>query len=59
LNLPFEGAQYQASFMLADVDTNEVLSGDEMHLCPSEFGPLAIFPMSATRRRLVATIKTM
>lgn len=57
LNLSFEGAQYDASFMLADVETNEVLPGDELHLCPSEFGPLAIFPMSATRRRLVATVE--
>jgi 2-polyprenyl-6-methoxyphenol hydroxylase-like FAD-dependent oxidoreductase len=56
LNLPFEGAQYEASFMLADVETNETLPADEMQLCPSEFGPLAIFPMSATRRRIVATI---
>ncbi len=43
--------------MLADVDTNEALPGDEMHLCPSEFGPLAIFPMSAARRRIVATVE--
>jgi 2-polyprenyl-6-methoxyphenol hydroxylase-like FAD-dependent oxidoreductase len=57
LNLSFEGAQYDASFMLADVDTNEALPGDELHLCPSEFGPLAIFPMSASRRRLVATVE--
>jgi hypothetical protein len=28
-----------------------------MQLCPSEFGPLAIFPMSTTRRRIVATIE--
>lgn len=56
LELPFEGAQYDASFMLADVDTNEVLPGNELHLCPSQIGPLAIFPMSATRRRLVATV---
>jgi 2-polyprenyl-6-methoxyphenol hydroxylase-like FAD-dependent oxidoreductase len=56
LNLPFEGAPYDASFMLADVDTNDTLPGDEMHLCPSRFGPLAIFPMSATRRRIVATV---
>jgi len=56
LNLPFEGAQYDALFMLADVETNEALPGDELQLCPSEFGPLAIFPMSATRRRIVATI---
>jgi 2-polyprenyl-6-methoxyphenol hydroxylase-like FAD-dependent oxidoreductase len=57
LNLPFEGAQYEASFMLADIETNETLPADEMQLCPSEFGPLAIFPMSATRRRVVATIE--
>lgn len=57
LNLPFEGAQYDASFMLADVDTNEALPGDEMHLCPSELGPLAIFPMSSVRRRIVATVE--
>lgn len=56
LNLPFEGAQYDASFMLADVETNEALPADEMQLCPSVFGPLAIFPMSATRRRIVAII---
>jgi 2-polyprenyl-6-methoxyphenol hydroxylase-like FAD-dependent oxidoreductase len=57
LNLPFEGAQYEASFMLADVETNDTLPADEMQLCPSEFGPLAIFPMSAIRRRIVATIE--
>jgi 2-polyprenyl-6-methoxyphenol hydroxylase-like FAD-dependent oxidoreductase len=56
LNLPFEGAQYHATFMLADVETNEALPGDEMHLCPHEDGPLAIFPMSSTRRRVVATV---
>lgn len=56
LDLSFDGSQYTASFMLADVETNEVLPGDELHLCPSEFGPLAIFPMSATRRRIVATV---
>jgi 2-polyprenyl-6-methoxyphenol hydroxylase-like FAD-dependent oxidoreductase len=57
LNLSFAGAQYDALFMLADVETNEALPADEMQLCPSEFGPLAIFPMSSTRRRIVATIE--
>lgn len=57
LNLPFEGEVYDASFMLADIDTNETLPPDEMQLCPSEFGPLAIFPMSSTRRRVVATVE--
>ncbi len=56
LHLPFEGGSYPDSFLLADVETNEGLPGDELQLCPSERGPLAIFPMSATRRRIVATI---
>jgi 2-polyprenyl-6-methoxyphenol hydroxylase-like FAD-dependent oxidoreductase len=56
LNLPFEGADYRGSFLLADMETNTALSAHEMQLCPSEFGPAAIFPMSSTRRRLVATI---
>jgi 2-polyprenyl-6-methoxyphenol hydroxylase-like FAD-dependent oxidoreductase len=56
LNLPFEGGAYDATYMLADVDTNDALPADEMELCPSAAGPLAIFPMSATRRRIVATV---
>ena len=57
LNLPFEGAEYNDLFLLADVETNEALPADELQLCPSELGPVAIFPMSATRRRVVATIE--
>jgi 2-polyprenyl-6-methoxyphenol hydroxylase-like FAD-dependent oxidoreductase len=56
LSIPFEGAMYEDLFMLADVETNEALPADELQLCPSELGPLAIFPMSATRRRIVATV---
>jgi 2-polyprenyl-6-methoxyphenol hydroxylase-like FAD-dependent oxidoreductase len=59
LRLPFEGAEYRASFLLADVETNTKFPPDEMQLCPSELGPVAIFPMSATRRRIVATIDTL
>jgi 2-polyprenyl-6-methoxyphenol hydroxylase-like FAD-dependent oxidoreductase len=55
LNLPFEGAPYDASFMLADVMTND-RSPDELQLCPHASGALAIFPMSAARSRVVATI---
>jgi 2-polyprenyl-6-methoxyphenol hydroxylase-like FAD-dependent oxidoreductase len=55
LNLPFEGMEYAASFMLADVMTSERVA-DELQLCPNEAGALAIFPMSATRCRVVATI---
>jgi 2-polyprenyl-6-methoxyphenol hydroxylase-like FAD-dependent oxidoreductase len=59
LSLPFEGAEYEDSFMLADIETNETLPADEMQLCPSEQGPVAIFPMSATRRRIVAIIENI
>ena len=34
----------------------EALPADELQLCPSEFGPVAIFPISAERRRIVATV---
>jgi len=56
LNIPFEGAEYSPSYALADIETHSTLPSNELQLCPSEFGPLAIFPMSATRRRIVATV---
>jgi 2-polyprenyl-6-methoxyphenol hydroxylase-like FAD-dependent oxidoreductase len=58
LDLPFEGAEYHDLFILADVETNEALPASELQLCPNELGPFAIFPMSGTRRRVVATIET-
>ena len=42
--------------MLADVELAGALAGDELHLCPSEHRPLALFPMSAKRWRIVATV---
>jgi 2-polyprenyl-6-methoxyphenol hydroxylase-like FAD-dependent oxidoreductase len=57
LNLPLEGGEYDSPFMLADVETNASLPADELQLCPSELGPVAIFPMSVTRRRVVATVE--
>jgi 2-polyprenyl-6-methoxyphenol hydroxylase-like FAD-dependent oxidoreductase len=57
LNLPFEGAQYNDLFLLADAETNQGFPANELQLCPSEYGPVAIFPMSAIRRRIVATIE--
>jgi 2-polyprenyl-6-methoxyphenol hydroxylase-like FAD-dependent oxidoreductase len=56
LNMPFAGKEYADMFLLADVETNQSLPADQLQLCPSELGPLAIFPMSATRRRIVATV---
>jgi len=57
LDIPFEGAAYADSFLLADVESNEALPADELQLCPNEHGPAAIFPMSAVRRRIVATVE--
>lgn len=56
LNLSFEGAEYPEHFLLADIETNEALPADQMQLCPHQHGPVAIFPMSATRRRIVAMV---
>lgn len=58
LNLPFEGGEYETAFILADVATNETLRADEMQLCSHEDGPLAIFPMSSRRRRIVASAES-
>ncbi len=57
LGITLEGGDYDVPFMLADIETNQDLPGNEMQLCPSTKGPVAIFPMSATRRRIVATIE--
>ena len=56
LDLPFEGAMYDALFLLADIQSNDKLPADQLQFCPNEVGPVAIFPMSATRRRIVAMI---
>lgn len=57
LHFTFAGAEYRESFALADVETNDALPSDEMQLCPHESGPIAIFPMGPTRRRIVATLE--
>ena len=56
LDLPFEGEEYRDTFVLIDVDTRGDVPEHEMQLCPNERGPIAIFPMGATRRRLVAMV---
>ena len=55
VNLPLEGGEYAPTFMLADIETNE-MPPEVLQLCPSEYGPVAIFPMSSTRQRVVATV---
>jgi 2-polyprenyl-6-methoxyphenol hydroxylase-like FAD-dependent oxidoreductase len=57
LGIELEGGDYDMPFMLADIETNQELPANEMQLCPSTHGPVAIFPMSATRRRIVATLE--
>lgn len=57
IDVPLEGGEYADAYMLADIETNDALPADQMQLCPSELGPAAIFPMSVTRRRVVATVK--
>lgn len=58
LGLAFEGGEYHEHFMLADVDTNAALPADALQLCPHGDGPLALFPMRATRWRIVAMVGT-
>jgi 2-polyprenyl-6-methoxyphenol hydroxylase-like FAD-dependent oxidoreductase len=38
LNLPFEGAEYNDLFLLADIQTNDALPGNELHLSPARSG---------------------
>src|SRR5262245_24349871 len=37
LGLPFQGGEYEASFMLEDIQKTEILPEDQLQLCPSEF----------------------
>jgi 2-polyprenyl-6-methoxyphenol hydroxylase-like FAD-dependent oxidoreductase len=56
LGLDFGGGSYAASFVLADIETTGDVPADEMQLCPHAAGALACFPMSASRRRIVAMV---
>lgn len=56
LGLQFEGGDYAEQYMLADVRMKDESAADEMQLCPSTSGPIAIFPITASRKRLVATV---
>jgi 2-polyprenyl-6-methoxyphenol hydroxylase-like FAD-dependent oxidoreductase len=55
LGLGFEGGDYADTYLLADAITNDALPANELHLCANRQGPLALFPMSATRWRIIAT----
>ena len=43
LKLPFAGAEYDDSFILADVETNDALPANELQLCPNEVGRVPCF----------------
>ena len=44
LNLPFEGAQYNDLFMLADAETNDALPADQSSCARANSGPLRSSP---------------
>jgi len=52
----FDGAAYEDAFVLCDVDTVGDVDASELTLCLHENGLLAIFPITARRRRIVATV---
>ncbi len=56
LELPFEGGDYHEQFMLADIATDDTMPANRMMLCPHRNGPLALFPMSQVRHRIVAMV---
>ena len=56
LEMEFEGAPYDESFILADVQLETPLARDRLHLFLGEQGVLGIIPFSQSRWRIVANI---
>ena len=56
LGMDFEGAQYDESFILADVQLESALTRDRVHLFLSEDGVLGVIPFAEDRWRVVANI---
>jgi 2-polyprenyl-6-methoxyphenol hydroxylase-like FAD-dependent oxidoreductase len=56
LGMDFEGAQYDESFILADVQLEPALARDRVHLFLSEDGVLGVIPFARNRWRIVANI---
>ena len=54
--MDFEGAQYDESFILADVQLESVLTRDRVHLFLGEDGVLGAIPFAENRWRVVANI---
>jgi 2-polyprenyl-6-methoxyphenol hydroxylase-like FAD-dependent oxidoreductase len=56
LGMDFEGAQYDESFILADVQLESTLARDRVHLFLGDDGVLGVIPFSENRWRIVANI---
>ena len=56
LGMEFEGAQYEESFILADIRAESPLARDRIHLFLSDDGLLGMFPFGGERWRIVANI---
>lgn len=56
-NIPFEGDQYEHSFVLADVDMDWPLGRDEVMLFFTPTGPLVIAPLPSGRFRIVTAME--
>lgn len=56
LGMDFEGAQYNESFILADVQLDFALTRDRVHLFLGDDGVLGIIPFSENLWRIVANI---
>src|SRR4030095_8331631 len=56
LGMDFEGAQYDESFILADVQLESTLARDRVHLFLGEDGVLGVIPFAQNRWRIVANI---
>ena len=56
LEMDFEGAQYDESFILADVQLESTLARDRVHLFLGEDGVLGVIAFAQNRWRIVANI---
>ena len=56
LGMDFEGAQYDESFILADVQLESPLARDRVHLFLGDDGVLGVIPFEQNRWRIVANI---
>jgi len=54
LGMPFQGAQYDEEFLLADVKVETDLPSDEAHLFVANDGIFAYFPFAGGRGRIIA-----